>query len=172
MGFFQRWSWVGAITALLGVPMAGLAWLLAPDTNAWMLPAAFSAVMFIVWRAGSRSQTNAIPQHSFIPILLVAALCFAAVNRIAVVYNIDIDLSSTKQHSLSPQTIQLLKVIEEPIEVLAFFSGQSPNQQRMKRLLSLAQNHSHSSTSNGSTLLQSRSWPSNTMLNPCWERWC
>ena len=119
-----------------------LAWVLAPDTNAWMLPAALSAVMLIVWRAGSRGQSNAISQHSIIPTLFVAALCFAAVNRIAVMYNIDVDLSSSKQHSLSPQTMQLLKAIEEPIEVLAFFSGQSPNQERMKRLLSLAQNHS------------------------------
>ncbi|MCL4459739.1 MAG: GldG family protein [Chloroflexi bacterium] len=66
----------------------------------------------------------------------------ALLNILAAKHVWNLDLTANKQYTLSPQTIQILKRIKEPLQVTAFYSQQQSDRQAMQDLLKEYQAHS------------------------------
>lgn len=67
--------------------------------------------------------------NALISALLVAAL-LVGLNYLGVEHHVRSDLTATREHSLSPQTLKVLKTLPGPVEAVAFPSSDPNNDQR------------------------------------------
>ena len=63
-------------------------------------------------------------------VILLGLVLVAAVNFLAARYNKTLDLTKEKLNSLSEQTLQVLKGLQEPVEVLVFYKGEQAEEAR------------------------------------------
>lgn len=63
-------------------------------------------------------------------VILLGLVLVAAVNFLAARYNKSLDLTKEKLNSLSDQTLQVLKELKEPIDVLVFYKGEEAEESR------------------------------------------
>src|SRR5207302_1308554 len=82
--------------------------------------------------------TNAIVSAALVAALLVALY------YLGTEHHVRWDLTATREHSLSPQTIKVLRSLPGPIEVVAFpsFSAETSQVQRYRRVLATYQYYS------------------------------
>jgi ABC-type uncharacterized transport system involved in gliding motility auxiliary subunit len=140
MTLFKRWGIWGAVLCLLGA--AGLALFASWLTRLqWALVIA-AAVLFVGaaalnWREGASLLGRRGMRHGASAALLVLMALGVTVlaNAVSLRYNTRWDLTENKRHSLSPQTVKLLKELPAPIESIGFFRSDTPGKRTTEDLL-------------------------------------
>jgi ABC-type uncharacterized transport system involved in gliding motility auxiliary subunit len=150
---FQRLKLLGSPITVLGVvalAAGAIRWLIYRqyDTPVQALLAMGLALigLFIVTRpeevklaiAGrtARYGSNALLMSvAFLGILIL-------INMLAGRHHYRLDLTANKEHTLAPQTVQILKGLAEPVKILGFFAPGDPGQQDTKDLLDEYRFHS------------------------------
>jgi len=140
MTLLKRWGMWGAVLCLLGA--GGLALFAAWMTRLqWALVIA-AAVVFVAaaalnWREGASLLGRRGVRHGASAALLVLMALGVAVlaNAVSLRYNTRWDLTENKRHSLSPQTVKLVKELKAPVEVIGFFRSDTPGKRTAEELL-------------------------------------
>jgi ABC-type uncharacterized transport system involved in gliding motility auxiliary subunit len=140
MTFIKRWGMWGVVVLLLGAAAVTLfiPWLIR--FRVALLIAA--AVLFVVtvalsWREGASILGRRGTRYGASAALLIVIALGVAVlaNAVSLRYNARWDLTENKRHSLSPQTVKLLKSLKAPIEVIGFFRSDTPGKRTAEDLL-------------------------------------
>jgi ABC-type uncharacterized transport system involved in gliding motility auxiliary subunit len=140
MTFIKRWGMWGVVVLLLGAAAVTLfiPWLIR--FRVALLIAA--AVLFVVtaalsWREGASILGRRGTRYGASAALLIVIALGVAVlaNAVSLRYNARWDLTENKRHSLSPQTVKLLKGLKAPIEVIGFFRSDTPGKRTAEDLL-------------------------------------
>jgi ABC-type uncharacterized transport system involved in gliding motility auxiliary subunit len=140
MTLLKRWSMWGAVLCLLGAGAVALfqSWLTRLQ---WALVIA-AAVLFVVsaalnWREGASLLGRRGMRHGVSAALLVLLALGVAVlaNAVSLRYNTRWDMTEGKRHSLSGQTVKLLKELTVPVEAIAFFRSDMPGKRTAEDLL-------------------------------------
>jgi ABC-type uncharacterized transport system involved in gliding motility auxiliary subunit len=140
MTFIKRWGMWGVVILLLGAAAVTLfiPWLIR--FRVALLIAA--AVLFVVtvalsWREGASILGRRGTRYGASAALLIVIALGVAVlaNAVSLRYNARWDLTENKRHSLSPQTVKLLKGLKAPIEVIGFFRSDTPGKRTAEDLL-------------------------------------
>ena len=90
-------------------------------------------------------------------------------------HNARLDLTENRRHSLSPQTIQLLKALKTDVNAVAFFRSDQPGKRVAEDLFKQYARYAGEQASPGrsSTPTASRRWPGATAWSPtapsCWR---
>jgi gliding motility-associatede transport system auxiliary component len=140
MSFLKRWGLWGAVLCVLA---AGGLVLFAPWMTRlqWALVIAASilivAVAVLNWREGASLLGRRGMRHGASAALLVIMALGVTVlaNAVSLRYNTRWDLTESKRHSLSPQTVTLLKGLQAPVEAIAFFRSDTPGKRTAEDLL-------------------------------------
>jgi ABC-type uncharacterized transport system involved in gliding motility auxiliary subunit len=136
----KRWGLWGAVLCLLGA--AGLALFASWMTRLqWTLVIA-AAVLLVVtaalnWREGASLLGRRGMRHGASAALLVLMALGVTVlaNAVSLRYNTRWDLTENKRHSLSPQSVKLVKELKAPVEVIGFFRSDTPGKRTAEDLL-------------------------------------
>ena len=140
MTFIKRWGMWGVVILLLGAAAVTLfiPWLIR--FRVALLIAA--AVLFVVtvalsWREGASILGRRGTRYGASAALLIVIALWVAVlaNAVSLRYNARWDLTENKRHSLSPQTVKLLKALKSPVEVIGFFRSDTPGKRTAEDLL-------------------------------------
>jgi len=140
MTFLKRWGMWGVVVLLLGAAAVTLfiPWLIR--FRVALLIAA--AVLFVVtvalsWREGASILGRRGTRYGASAALLIVIALGVAVlaNAVSLRYNARWDLTENKRHSLSPQTVKLLKALKAPVEVIGFFRSDTPGKRTAEDLL-------------------------------------
>ena len=140
MTALKRWGMWGAVLCLLA---AGALALFAPWMTRlqWALVIA-AAVLLVLsaalnWREGASLLGRRGVRHgASAAVLVVMALGVAVLaNAVSLRYSTRWDLTEGKRHSLSPQTVKLLKELTAPVEAFAFFRADMPGKRTAEDLL-------------------------------------
>jgi ABC-type uncharacterized transport system involved in gliding motility auxiliary subunit len=140
MTFIKRWGMWGVVILLLGAAAVTLfiPWLIR--FRVALLIAA--AVLFVVtvalsWREGASILGRRGTRYGASAALLIVIALGVAVlaNAVSLRYNARWDLTENKRHSLSPQTVKLLKALKSPVEVIGFFRSDTPGKRTAEDLL-------------------------------------
>jgi ABC-type uncharacterized transport system involved in gliding motility auxiliary subunit len=140
MTFIKRWGMWGVVVLLLGAAAVTLfiPWLIR--FRVALLIAA--AVLFVVtlalsWREGASILGRRGTRYGASAALLIVIALGVAVlaNAVSLRYNARWDLTENKRHSLSPQTMKLLKALKAPVEVIGFFRSDTPGKRTAEDLL-------------------------------------
>ena len=140
MTFIKRWGMWGVVVLLLGAAAVTLfiPWLIR--FRVALLIAA--AVLFVVtvalsWREGASILGRRGTRYGASAALLIVIALGVAVlaNAVSLRYNARWDLTENKRHSLSPQTVKLLKALKAPVEVIGFFRSDTPGKRTAEDLL-------------------------------------
>ena len=140
MTFIKRWGMWGVVVLLLGAAAVTLfiPWLIR--FRVALLIAA--ALLFVVtaalsWREGASILGRRGTRYGASAALLIVIALGVAVlaNAVSLRYNARWDLTENKRHSLSPQTVKLLKGLKAPIEVIGFFRSDTPGKRTAEDLL-------------------------------------
>jgi len=140
MTFIKRWGMWGVVILLLGAAAVTLfiPWLIR--FRVALLIAA--AVLFVVtvalsWREGASILGRRGTRYGASAALLIVIALGVAVlaNAVSLRYNARWDLTENKRHSLSPQTVKLLKALKAPVEVIGFFRSDTPGKRTAEDLL-------------------------------------
>ena len=140
MTFIKRWGMSGVVILLLGAAAVTLfiPWLIR--FRVALLIAA--AVLFVVtvalsWREGASILGRRGTRYGASAALLIVIALGVAVlaNAVSLRYNARWDLTENKRHSLSPQTVKLLKALKSPVEVIGFFRSDTPGKRTAEDLL-------------------------------------
>ena len=101
-----------------------------------------AAVLFVVtvalsWREGASILGRRGTRYGASAALLIVIALGVAVlaNAVSLRYNARWDLTENKRHSLSPQTVKLLKALKSPVEVIGFFRSDTPGKRTAEDLL-------------------------------------
>jgi len=86
-----------------------------------------------------RRRNSLLAANAVVSAVLIAAL-LVALNYLAAEHHVRWDLTATREHSLSPQTIKVLRSLPGPIEVVAFPQGDGAG--RYRQLLTTYQYYS------------------------------
>jgi len=140
MTLLKRWGMWGAVLCLLGA--GGLVLFASWMTRLqWALVIA-AAVLFVGaaalnWREGASLLGRRGMRHGASAALLVLMALGVAVlaNAVSLRYNASWDLTENKRHSLSPQTVKLVKELAAPVEVIGFFRSDTPGKRPAEDLL-------------------------------------
>ena len=140
MTLLKRWGMWGAVLCLLGA--GGLVLFASWMTRLqWALVIA-AAVLFVVsaalnWREGASLLGRRGMRHGAAAALLVLIALGVVVlaNAVSLRYNTRWDMTEGKRHSLSPQTVKLLKGLTAPVEAIAFFRSDMPGKKTAEDLL-------------------------------------
>jgi ABC-type uncharacterized transport system involved in gliding motility auxiliary subunit len=140
MTLLKRWGMWGAVLCLLGA--GGLVLFASWMTRLqWALVIA-AAVLFVVsaalnWREGASLLGRRGMRHGAAAALLVLIALGVVVlaNAVSLRYNTRWDMTEGKRHSLSPQTVNLLKGLTAPVEAIAFFRSDMPGKKTAEDLL-------------------------------------
>jgi ABC-type uncharacterized transport system involved in gliding motility auxiliary subunit len=136
----KRWGLWGAVLCLLGA--GGLALFASWMTRLqWAL--VIAAVVFFVaaaalnWREGASLLGRRGMRHGASAALLVLMALGVAVlaNAVSLRYNARWDLTENKRHSLSPQTVKLVRGLTAPVEAIGFFRSDTPGKRTAEDLL-------------------------------------
>jgi ABC-type uncharacterized transport system involved in gliding motility, auxiliary component len=140
MTFIKRWGMWGVVILLLGAAAVTLfiPWLIR--FRVALLIAA--AVLFVVtvalsWREGASILGRRGTRYGASAALFIVIALGVAVlaNAVSLRYNARWDLTENKRHSLSPQTVKLLKALKSPVEVIGFFRSDTPGKRTAEDLL-------------------------------------
>ncbi|HEX9417877.1 MAG TPA: GldG family protein, partial [Methylomirabilota bacterium] len=140
MTLLKRWGMWGAVLCLLGACALVLfaSWMTRLQ---WAL-VIVAAVLFVVsaalnWREGASLLGRRGMRHGSAAALLVLIALGVAVlaNAVSLRYNTRWDMTEGKRHSLSPQTVKLLKGLTAPVEAIAFFRSDMPGKKTAEDLL-------------------------------------
>jgi ABC-type uncharacterized transport system involved in gliding motility auxiliary subunit len=140
MTFIKRWGMWGVVILLLGAAAVTLfiPWLIR--FRVALLIAA--AVLFVVtvalnWREGASILGRRGTRYGASAALLIVIALGVTVlaNAVSLRYNARWDLTENKRHSLSPQTVKLLKALKSPVEVIGFFRSDTPGKRTAEDLL-------------------------------------
>jgi len=140
MTFIKRWGMWGVVILLLGAAAVTLfiPWLIR--FRVALLIAA--AILFVVtvalsWREGASILGRRGTRYGASAALLIVIALGVAVlaNAVSLRYNARWDLTENKRHSLSPQTVKLLKALKSPVEVIGFFRSDTPGKRTAEDLL-------------------------------------
>src|SRR5882672_5167280 len=140
MTLLKRWGMWAAVLCLLG---AGALVLFASWMTRLQLALIIAAaVLFVVsaalnWREGASLLGRRGMRHGSAAALLVLIALGVAVlaNAVSLRYNTRWDMTEGKRHSLSPQTVKLLKGLTAPVEAIAFFRSDMPGKKTAEDLL-------------------------------------
>jgi ABC-type uncharacterized transport system involved in gliding motility auxiliary subunit len=140
MTLLKRWGVWGAALCLLGA--GGLVLFASWMTRLqWTLVIA-AAVLFVGaaalnWREGASLLGRRGMRHGSSAALLVLMALGVTVlaNAVSLRYNTRWDLTESKRHSLSPQTVKLLKGLQAPVEAIAFFRSDTPGKRTAEDML-------------------------------------
>ncbi len=136
----KRWGMWGAVLCLLGAGALVLfaSWMTRLQ---WALVIA-AAVLFVAsaalnWREGASLLGRRGMRHGAAAALLVLLALGVTVlaNAVSLRYNARWDLTESKRHSLSPQTVKLLKELPAPVEAIAFFRSDTPGKRTAEDML-------------------------------------
>ena len=140
MTLLKRWGMRGAVLCLLGA--GGLALFASWMTRLqWALviaaAALFVATAALNWREGASLLGRRGMRHGASAALLVLMALGVAVlaNAVSLRYNARWDLTENKRHSLSPQTVKLVRGLTAPVEVIGFFRSDMPGKRTAEDLL-------------------------------------
>ena len=140
MTFIKRWGMWGVVLLLLSAAAVTLfvPWLIR--FRVALLIAA--VVLFVVtvalnWREGASILGRRGTRYGASAALLIVIALGVAVlaNAVSLRYNTRWDLTENKRHSLSPQTVKLLKALKTPVEVIGFFRSDTPGKRTAEDLL-------------------------------------
>ena len=140
MSLLKRWGTPGAVLCLLGAGALSLfaSWMTRLQ---WTLVIA-AVVLFVTtaalnWRESASLLGRRGMRHGTSAALLVLMALGVAVlaNAVSLRYNTRWDLTESKRHSLSAQTVKLLKALEKPVEAIAFFRSDTPGKRLAEDLL-------------------------------------
>jgi ABC-type uncharacterized transport system involved in gliding motility auxiliary subunit len=140
MSFLKRWGMWGVVLCLLAAGAVALfqSWLIRLQ---WALVIA-AAVLFVAsaalnWREGASLLGRRGMRHGAATALLVLIALGVVVlaNAVSLRYNTRWDMTEGKRHSLSPQTVNLLKGLTAPVEAIAFYRSDMPGKRTAEDLL-------------------------------------
>jgi ABC-type uncharacterized transport system involved in gliding motility auxiliary subunit len=145
----RRWAFPAALVCLLAalalwrfVPwLSRLQWALVIAGGILLLAAIALNAGALVATAGRRSARYGAGAA----VLIVLALGVVVLaNALSVRHSARWDLTENRRQSLSPQSIQVVRALTEPVEAIAFFRGDTPGKRTAEDLLKL-----YASQSNG-----------------------
>ena len=140
MTFLKRWGMWGVVLCLLAAGALALfaSWMTRLQ---WTFVIA-AAVLFVIsaalnWREGASVLGRRGMRHGAAAALLVLIALGVVVlaNAVSLRYSTRWDMTEGKRHSLSPQTVNLLKGLTAPVEALAFFRADMPGKRTAEDLL-------------------------------------
>jgi ABC-type uncharacterized transport system involved in gliding motility auxiliary subunit len=136
----KRWGMWGAVFCLLGA--GGLALFASWMTRLQGALVIAAAVLFVAaaalnWREGASLLGRRGMRHGASAALLVLMALGVAVlaNAVSLRYNARWDLTENKRHSLSPQTVKLVRGLAAPVEAIGFFRSDTPGKRTAEDLL-------------------------------------
>lgn len=144
-------AWIGGGLGVVGLVGCGLA---ASTYDNGMLPVGLliagglSAAMTLAWLVADRTRLRAVlgarsTQQSGLSmglVVLITAFAFGA-NIVATKHDTRWDLTSAERYSISPQTVAVLQALEEPVEIRAYFGGESVEKSAFLDLIAGYQGH-------------------------------
>ena len=143
--------WMLGGAGLLGLIACGLA---AANYEAGELPpllivaGSLSGVLTMLWLGMDRSRiqhflsARSTQQSGFaLGLVLIAAALAVGANVLANKHDVRWDLTSSDRYSISPQTISVLEALATPVEVRAYFGGESVEKSTFKDLIKGYQAH-------------------------------
>src|SRR4029450_9429606 len=148
----QRWVFPAAVACLLAalalwrlVPwLTRLQWALVIAGGILLLAALvlnLGTLGAVAGRRSARYGAGAVrPRRACggAPVLIVLALGVAVLaNALSARHSARWDLTENRRQSLSPQTIQVVRSLPEPVEAIAFFRGDTPGKRTAEDLLKL-----------------------------------
>ncbi|MBI1728659.1 MAG: GldG family protein [Candidatus Rokubacteria bacterium] len=140
MTLLKRWGMRGAVLCLLGA--GGLALFASWMTRLQWALAIAAAVLFVAaaalnWREGASLLGRRGMRHGASAALLVLMALGVAVlaNAVSLRYNARWDLTENKRHSLSLQTVKLVRELAAPVEAIGFFRSDTPGKRTAEDLL-------------------------------------
>jgi ABC-type uncharacterized transport system involved in gliding motility auxiliary subunit len=140
MTFIKRWGMWGVVLFLLAAAAVTLfvPWLIRFRVALLIV----AAVLFVVtvalnWREGASILGRRGTRYGASAALLIVIALGVAVlaNAVSLRYNARWDLTENKRHSLSPQTVKLLKALKTPVEAIGFFRSDTPGKRTAEDLL-------------------------------------
>jgi ABC-type uncharacterized transport system involved in gliding motility auxiliary subunit len=137
MTFIKRWGMWGVVILLLGAAAVTLfiPWLIRFRV-ALLIAAAVLFVVTVALSGADGDSSRALSIGASAALLIVIALGVAVLaNAVSLRYNARWDLTENKRHSLSPQTVKLLKALKSPVEVIGFFRSDTPGKRTAEDLL-------------------------------------
>jgi ABC-type uncharacterized transport system involved in gliding motility auxiliary subunit len=138
----QRWAFPAGVVCLL----AALAlWRLVPWLTRlqWALVIAggvllLAALALNAGALGGFASRRSARYGAGAAVLIVLALGVAVLaSALSVRHSVRWDLTENRRQSLSPQTIQVVRSLPEPVEAIAFFRGDTPGKRTAEDLLKL-----------------------------------
>ena len=129
--------WVGlGLLALAVVQAVGtrLDWPRVAQWGRWWWPLVISGLALALlsllpqWRdpgATLRSRGMRYGANTFVAVLLVLGL-ITVVEALSFKHNTRLDLTENRRHSLSPQTIQILKTLKQKVTAVGFYRSEQP----------------------------------------------
>jgi hypothetical protein len=147
----RRHAWAGGAAGLMALAAFSVyAWRTqeAELSTAWTAVGAAGLSLVLLWlwidreRLAALGRSRAAKQSGFSLVLVaIAAGIAVGANLLASKHDKRWDLTSSKRYALSEQTISIAEGLAEPVEVLTFFAGQSPDLLGFKDLLDGLDNH-------------------------------
>lgn len=140
MTLVKRWGMWGVVLCLLGAAALTLfvPWLIRLRVALLIAAAAlFVVTLALNWREGAsilgRRGTRYGASAALLIVMALGVVVLA--NAVSLRYNARWDLTENKRHSLSPQTVKLLKALTTPVEVIGFFRSDTPGKRTAEDLL-------------------------------------
>ena len=140
MKLVKDYAAAAAALLLLG---AGAVFLFAPwlERLRWALVIAGALLLILSVALNAREMGDLLGRRSTrygagAALLILLALGVAVLaNALSIRHNTRWDLTENRRHSLSPQTINVLKTLKGPVEAIAFFRSDTPGKRRAEDLL-------------------------------------
>ncbi|HXH83704.1 MAG TPA: GldG family protein, partial [Candidatus Tectomicrobia bacterium] len=130
-----------AVAQQLFVPAHG--WLWWPLVIAGVVLVAASLVPRLLdSREALGTRTVRFGVNTAIAIVLVLGIA-TLVEALSYRHNARLDLTENRRHSLSPQTIQILQKLEQPVQAVAFYRADQPNKRVAEDLFKQYARHSN-----------------------------
>lgn len=135
----ERAALVASLIGMVGVALGAVAGLWQGDLSALSAPALIvGGLALVAWVALDPQAALAVVrrrriQHSTLTVLGIAVLLALTVSvyTAAVRANIVVDLTDSRQYSLSPETREILSRLDRPVRITAFYSArQLPRRER------------------------------------------
>ena len=138
MTFLKRWGLWAVVIRLLAAAALVLfvPWLIKLRVAFLILAALLLVVTLALnWREGASILGRRGTRYGASAALLIVLALGVAVlaNAVSLRYNARWDLTENKRHSLSPQTVKLLKALKAPVEVIGFFRSDTPGKRTAGR---------------------------------------
>ncbi len=150
MSVLRRWAAPVALVLLLG---AGALFLFVPwlERLRWALVIAGAVGLLVALALNAGQVGRALGRRSarygagLGAMVLLALGVVVLANALSVRHSTRWDLTETKRHSLSPQTVKVLQTLKMPVEAIAFFRSDTPGKRTAEDLFKQYASHSKGS---------------------------